>query len=109
MAKWWHTMCCIKTLFMLALPILTINFISLCGMVYILNMSVNKIQTPWYGEDAKMWVNKIQCSFNLYDFASVQVPASTVKDVYSHYLWELIHLKSQQQRRGEKVYYLWNR
>ena len=38
-----------------------------------------------------------------------QVRASTVKDVDSHYLWELIHLKSQIQRRGEKVYHLSNR
>ena len=28
---------------------------------------------------------------------SIQVRASTVKDVDSHYLWELIHLKSQVQ------------
>ena len=39
----------------------------------------------------------------------VQVRASTVKDVESHYLWELIHLKSQIQRRSEKVYHLSNR
>jgi hypothetical protein len=39
----------------------------------------------------------------------VQVRASSVKDVDSHYLWELIHLKSQLQRRGEKVYHLSNR
>eukprot|EP00090_Calanus_glacialis_P043179 TRINITY_DN7639_c0_g1_i2.p1 TRINITY_DN7639_c0_g1~~TRINITY_DN7639_c0_g1_i2.p1 ORF type:complete len:2132 (+),score=281.42 TRINITY_DN7639_c0_g1_i2:95-6490(+) len=38
----------------------------------------------------------------------VQVRASTVKDVDSHYLWELIHLKSQLQRRNEKVYHLSN-
>ena len=38
-----------------------------------------------------------------------QVRASTVKDVDSHYLWELIHLKSQIQRRGEKVYHLSHR
>merc|ERR1712013_151665 len=38
----------------------------------------------------------------------VQVRASTVKDVDSHYLWELIHLKSQIQRRNEKVYHLSN-
>merc|ERR550519_2275686 len=38
----------------------------------------------------------------------VQVRASTAKDVDSHYLWELIHLKSQLQRRNEKVYHLSN-
>ena len=39
----------------------------------------------------------------------VQVRASNPKDVDSHYLWELIHLKSQIQRRNEKVYHLSNR
>ena len=39
----------------------------------------------------------------------VQVRASTVKDVDSHYLWELCHLKSQILRRNEKVYHLSNR
>jgi hypothetical protein len=39
----------------------------------------------------------------------VQVKASTVKDMSGHYLWELIHLKSQVQRRTEKVYHLSNR
>ena len=39
----------------------------------------------------------------------VQVRSSSVKDVDSHYLWELIHLKSQMQRRNEKVYHLSNR
>merc|ERR1719500_699989 len=38
----------------------------------------------------------------------VQVRASNPKDVDSHYLWELIHLKSQIQRRNEKVYHLSN-
>jgi len=38
----------------------------------------------------------------------VQVRAGTVKDVESHYLWELIHLKSQVQRRNEKIYHLSN-
>jgi len=38
----------------------------------------------------------------------VQVRAGTVKDVESHYLWELIHLKSQIQRRNEKIYHLSN-
>ena len=39
----------------------------------------------------------------------VQVRTSSVKDVESHYLWELIHLKSQSTtRRGEKVYHLSN-
>ncbi|CAB4067847.1 Protein still life, isoforms C/SIF type 2,Protein still life, isoform SIF type 1,T-lymphoma invasion and metastasis-inducing protein 1,T-lymphoma invasion and metastasis-inducing protein 2 [Lepeophtheirus salmonis] len=38
----------------------------------------------------------------------VQVRASSVKDVDSHYLWELIHLKNQIQRRNEKVYHLSN-
>jgi hypothetical protein len=39
----------------------------------------------------------------------VQVKASTVKDMSGHYLWELIHLKSQVQRRTEKIYHLSNR
>ncbi|XP_064473099.1 protein still life, isoform SIF type 1-like [Ornithodoros turicata] len=38
----------------------------------------------------------------------VQVRASSQKDADSHYLWELIHLKSQIQRRSEKVYQLSN-
>ncbi len=38
----------------------------------------------------------------------VQVRASSAKDVDSHYLWELIHLKSTAQRRSEKVYHLSN-
>eukprot|EP00095_Tigriopus_kingsejongensis_P000341 maker-scaffold194_size270518-snap-gene-1.24 protein:Tk00341 transcript:maker-scaffold194_size270518-snap-gene-1.24-mRNA-1 annotation:"protein still isoform sif type 1" len=40
--------------------------------------------------------------------SEVQVRASSVKDVESHYLWELIHLKSSLQRRSEKVYHLSN-
>lgn len=39
----------------------------------------------------------------------VQVRASSQKDADSHYLWELVHLKSQIQRRSEKVYQLSNR
>lgn len=39
----------------------------------------------------------------------VQVRASSMKDMDSHFLWELIHLKSQLQRRSEKVYHLSNR
>ncbi|XP_044020308.1 protein still life, isoforms C/SIF type 2 isoform X8 [Aphidius gifuensis] len=38
----------------------------------------------------------------------VQVRASTAKDMESHFLWELIHLRSQLQRRSEKVYVLSN-
>lgn len=39
----------------------------------------------------------------------VQVRASSAKDMDSHFLWELIHLRSQLQRRSEKVYVLSNR
>lgn len=39
----------------------------------------------------------------------VQVRASSAKDMESHFLWELIHLRSQLQRRSEKVYVLSNR
>ncbi|CAH1168966.1 unnamed protein product [Phyllotreta striolata] len=39
----------------------------------------------------------------------VQVRASSSKDMDSHFLWELIHLRSQLQRRSEKVYVLSNR
>ena len=39
----------------------------------------------------------------------VQVRASSMKDMDSHFLWELIHLKNQLQRRSEKVYHLSNR
>lgn len=39
----------------------------------------------------------------------VQVRASSMKDMDAHFLWELIHLKSQLQRRSEKVYHLSNR
>ncbi|XP_035224878.1 protein still life, isoform SIF type 1-like isoform X3 [Stegodyphus dumicola] len=38
----------------------------------------------------------------------VQVRSSTLKDGDSLFLWELIHLKSQLQRRSEKVYQLSN-
>uniref|UniRef100_A0A8D8VG35 T-lymphoma invasion and metastasis-inducing protein 1 n=2 Tax=Cacopsylla melanoneura TaxID=428564 RepID=A0A8D8VG35_9HEMI len=38
----------------------------------------------------------------------VQVRASSAKDMDSHFLWELIHLRSQIQRRTEKVYVLSN-
>ncbi|KAK3873946.1 hypothetical protein Pcinc_021079 [Petrolisthes cinctipes] len=38
----------------------------------------------------------------------VQVRASSMKDMDAHFLWELIHLKSQLQRRSEKVYHLSN-
>ncbi|KAG6451854.1 hypothetical protein O3G_MSEX007351 [Manduca sexta] len=38
----------------------------------------------------------------------VQVRASSSKDMESHFLWELIHLRSQLQRRSEKVYVLSN-
>ncbi len=39
----------------------------------------------------------------------VQVRASSGKDVDGHYLWELVHLKSQVQRRNERIYHLSNR
>ena len=39
----------------------------------------------------------------------VQVRLGGIKDVESHFLWELIHMKNQQQRRSEKVYHLSNR
>ncbi|ERL85712.1 hypothetical protein D910_03127 [Dendroctonus ponderosae] len=38
----------------------------------------------------------------------VQVRASSAKDMDSHFLWELIHLRSQLQRRSEKTYVLSN-
>ncbi|EEB20227.1 still life, sif, putative [Pediculus humanus corporis] len=38
----------------------------------------------------------------------VQVRASSAKDMDSHFLWELIHLRSQLHRRSEKVYVLSN-
>ncbi|CAM1297612.1 TIAM1 (predicted) [Pycnogonum litorale] len=38
----------------------------------------------------------------------VQVRASSMKDIDSHFMWELIHLKSQIQRRSEKVFHLSN-
>ncbi|XP_025834842.1 protein still life, isoforms C/SIF type 2-like isoform X4 [Agrilus planipennis] len=38
----------------------------------------------------------------------VQVRASSAKDMDSHFLWELIHLRNQLQRRSEKVYVLSN-
>ncbi|XP_017756918.1 PREDICTED: protein still life, isoform SIF type 1 isoform X2 [Eufriesea mexicana] len=38
----------------------------------------------------------------------VQVRASSAKDMESHFLWELIHLRSQLQRRSEKIYVLSN-
>ena len=49
------------------------------------------------------------CLQVLIPVTEVQVRASNPKDVDSHYLWELIHLKSQIQRRNEKVYHLSNR
>ncbi|GIY09128.1 hypothetical protein CDAR_534951 [Caerostris darwini] len=38
----------------------------------------------------------------------VQVKAGCVKEGDSHFLWELIHLRSQIQRRSEKIYQLSN-
>ncbi|CAH1980027.1 unnamed protein product [Acanthoscelides obtectus] len=38
----------------------------------------------------------------------VQVRASSAKDMDSHFLWELIHLRNQLQRRSEKIYVLSN-
>lgn len=38
----------------------------------------------------------------------VQVKTSSAKDMESHYLWELVHMKSQIQRRVEKQYVLSN-
>ncbi|CAL1273486.1 unnamed protein product [Larinioides sclopetarius] len=38
----------------------------------------------------------------------VQVRAGCVKEGDSHFLWELIHLRSQMQRRSEKIYQLSN-
>ncbi|XP_054711975.1 protein still life, isoform SIF type 1-like [Uloborus diversus] len=38
----------------------------------------------------------------------VQVRAGAAKEGDSHFLWELIHLRSQMQRRSEKVYQLSN-
>ncbi|KAK6621011.1 hypothetical protein RUM43_011314 [Polyplax serrata] len=38
----------------------------------------------------------------------VQVRVSSAKDMDSHFLWELIHLRSQLHRRSEKVYVLSN-
>lgn len=39
----------------------------------------------------------------------VQVKAGCVKEGDSHFLWELIHLRSQMHRRSEKIYQLSNR
>lgn len=39
----------------------------------------------------------------------VQVRASSAKDMETHFLWELIHLRSQSHRRAEKIYVLSNR
>lgn len=39
----------------------------------------------------------------------VQVRASNQKDAESRFLWDLIHLKSQIQKRSEKLYQLSNR
>ncbi|XP_008182231.1 protein still life, isoform SIF type 1 isoform X4 [Acyrthosiphon pisum] len=38
----------------------------------------------------------------------VQVRASSAKDMETHFLWELIHLRSQSHRRAEKIYVLSN-
>ncbi|XP_050433195.1 protein still life, isoform SIF type 1 isoform X3 [Adelges cooleyi] len=38
----------------------------------------------------------------------VQVRASSAKDMETHFLWELIHLRSQAARRPEKIYVLSN-
>ena len=40
--------------------------------------------------------------------SEVQVRTSTTKDMDMHFLWELIQLRSQVQRRSEKVYILSN-
>lgn len=49
-----------------------------------------------------------QIKLALFPVSETQVRASSAKDMDSHFLWELIHLRSQLQRRSEKVYVLSN-
>ena len=67
---------------------------------------VNSLQGPAKQHTAEVEIIRYQV---LIPVTEVQVRASSVKDVDSHYLWELIHLKSQLQRRNEKIYHLSNR
>ncbi|XP_037081039.1 protein still life, isoform SIF type 1-like isoform X2 [Pollicipes pollicipes] len=63
------------------------------------------MSAPGKGNPAEVEIIRYQV---LIPVTEVQVRASSCRDVENHYLWELIHLKSQIHRRNEKVYHLSN-
>ncbi|XP_043212984.1 protein still life, isoforms C/SIF type 2-like isoform X3 [Amphibalanus amphitrite] len=63
------------------------------------------MSAPSKGNPAEVEIIRYQV---LIPVTEVQVRASSCRDVENHYLWELIHLKSQIHRRNEKVYHLSN-
>lgn len=81
---------------------MTINFFTIINTFFHLEtfQGVSSKNTPNEVEIIRYQV--------LIPVTEVQVRASSAKDMDSHFLWELIHLRSQLQRRSEKVYVLSN-
>lgn len=75
---------------------------------YRIPKNINYFQTK--GASSKNTPNEVEIIRYqvLIPVTEVQVRASSAKDMDSHFLWELIHLRSQLQRRSEKVYVLSN-
>lgn len=68
-------------------------------------LMVSAVGAPGKNSSSEVEIIRYQV---LIPVTEVQVRASSMKDMDSHFLWELIHLKSQLQRRSEKVYHLSN-
>ncbi|KAK7075870.1 T-lymphoma invasion and metastasis-inducing protein 1, partial [Halocaridina rubra] len=68
-------------------------------------LMVSSVGAPGKNSSSEVEIIRYQV---LIPVTEVQVRASSMKDMDSHFLWELIHLKSQLQRRSEKVYHLSN-
>ncbi|XP_037784013.1 protein still life, isoform SIF type 1-like isoform X8 [Penaeus monodon] len=68
-------------------------------------LMVSAVGVPGKNSSSEVEIIRYQV---LIPVTEVQVRASSMKDMDSHFLWELIHLKSQLQRRSEKVYHLSN-
>lgn len=68
------------------------------------------LRSSYQGVSSKNATNEVEIIRYqvLIPVTEVQVRASSAKDMDSHFLWELIHLRSQLQRRSEKVYVLSN-
>jgi hypothetical protein len=87
------------------------NCLSMCKLIQIMDM----VHIHWLlfqqGVTSKSSSSEVEIIRYqvLIPVTEVQVRASSAKDMDSHFLWELIHLRSQLQRRSEKVYVLSNR